>query len=190
MATRLPLFVTLLTLTALTSIGLTAGELAPYKGEATASSLDLPDLAGNSHRLEDYSGQVVLVNFWASWCSPCVMELPGMQRLQQKMKDAGKPFTILAVNVAEPRHRVMKFIKLLGLELTVLLDQDRSVFNNWGASVFPTSYLLDTQGLIRYTVLGPLAWDSNTAVDAINDLLEAEADHESAVSPKPHSTAE
>lgn len=165
--TRLVLAVLLLGLAGQAS----AGELAPYQGGAGEPSLNLPDLQGNRHRLEDYRGRVVLVNFWATWCGPCVTELPGMQRLQQRMDEAGKPFTILAVDVAEPRHRVIKFIKLLKLELTVLLDQDSSVFSDWGGRVFPTSYLIDGTGRVRYQVLGPLEWDGAEAVAVIDDLI-------------------
>ena len=174
---RIKLASLLLCLVVLGPFGHTAGVFAPYNGRVTEPALDLLDLQGNRHRLEDYRGRVVLVNFWASWCGPCVTELPGMQRLQRRMDEADRPFTILAVDVAEPRHRIIKFIRMLRLDLTVLLDHDSRAFEHWGARVFPTSYLVDTEGCVRYRVAGPLVWDGEEAIAVISGLIdEAQGD--------------
>ena len=84
-----------------------AGQLEPYRGFAQTPALSLEDLGHKLHTLQDYRGRVVLVNFWASWCGPCVVEMPSMQRLQNAM--TGKPFTLLAVNVEESPGTVWKF---------------------------------------------------------------------------------
>ncbi|HEX19700.1 MAG TPA: TlpA family protein disulfide reductase, partial [Acidiferrobacteraceae bacterium] len=75
------------------SLSLLAAELSVYKGDLKQPVLKLKDLNGKIRDLRDYRGQVVMVNFWASWCPPCRIEMPSMYRLKQKMK--GKPFTIL-----------------------------------------------------------------------------------------------
>jgi thiol-disulfide isomerase/thioredoxin len=76
-----------------------AAELKPWTG-GPPPPLTLKDLEGKTHRLADYKGKVVLINFWATWCAPCVQEMPSIQRLKDKL--AGRPFVVLAVNLDEP----------------------------------------------------------------------------------------
>ena len=96
------------------------GELLQYRDNRPLPALELPDLGGRPHRLSDYRGQVVLVNFWASWCPPCLAEMPSMQRLSEALK--GRPFKILAVNLEESKSTVWKFRKLLNVSFSTLLD--------------------------------------------------------------------
>src|SRR5262245_19818474 len=70
-------------------------------------SLELKDLEGRQHRLSDYRGKVVLINFWATWCGPCRDEMPSIQELKNKL--AGRPFVVLAVNLDEPESRIRGF---------------------------------------------------------------------------------
>lgn len=149
------------------------GTLEPYTETMPAPELNLADTRGEIHRVEDYRGKVVLVNFWASWCPPCIKEMPGLQQLQTKL--AGRPFSILAVNVGEKRYEVWKFTKLVDFTLPTPLDTQKQAFNAWQATVLPTSFLLDTRGRIRYRVQGDLEWDS-TAVTALIEELLAEVD--------------
>jgi len=147
-------------------------ELSPYTAQPATATFDLPDLNGQQHKLDDYRGQVVLVNFWASWCPPCIQEMPVLERLKQKLTDL--PFEILAVNVGEPKYRVWKFAKLIGFGLPVLLDTRKDTFNSWGVSVLPTSFLLDRQGRIRYRVQGDIEWESEDVVALIETLINEE----------------
>lgn len=150
-----------------------AGTLEPYTGTVPPPEFNLADTRGEMHRLEDYRGKVVLVNFWASWCPPCIKEMPGLQRLQTSLAD--RPFSILAVNVGEKRYEVWKFTKLVDFSLPTPLDTQKQTFNAWQATVLPTSYLLDTRGRIRYRVQGDLEWD-NASVAALIEELLAEGD--------------
>lgn len=145
------------------------GELLRYPQESVPRSLSLPDLAGQQHELERYRGSVVLVNFWASWCPPCLTEMPGMQRLFEAL--AGRPFQILAVNKEETKSRVWKFRKLLNITFPTLLDSRGEITRAWEVEIFPTSYLLDTSGAIRYVSYGALEWDSAVAIEAIETLM-------------------
>jgi thiol-disulfide isomerase/thioredoxin len=147
-------------------------ELSPYTAQPGTAAFDLPDVKGQQHRLDDYRGQVVLVNFWASWCPPCIHEMPVLERLKQKLHD--QPFEILAVNVGEKKYRVWKFVKLISFGLPVLLDTQKDAFELWGGSVLPTSFLLDSQGRIRYRVQGDLEWDSEEVVSLIEALINEE----------------
>jgi len=149
-----------------------AGTLEPYTETGPAPEFNLKDPRGEMHRLEDYRGNVLLVNFWASWCPPCIKEMPGLQQLQAKLAD--RPFAILAVNVGEKRYDVWKFTKLVDFTLPTPLDTQSRVFKDWGAEVLPTSFLLDTNGQIRYRVQGDLEWDTPEVVSVIGELLEEE----------------
>jgi thiol-disulfide isomerase/thioredoxin len=149
-----------------------AGTLEPYTESGTVPGFSLKDPRGEMHRLEDYRGKVVLVNFWASWCPPCIKEMPGLQRLQAKLSE--RPFTILAVNVGEKRYDVWKFTKLVDFTLPTPLDTQSRTFNDWGAEVLPTSFLLDAGGRIRYRVQGDLEWDTPEVISVIGELLAEE----------------
>jgi len=144
------------------------GELKAWAGGATPS-LALRDLQGKEHKLADYRGKVVVINFWATWCDPCREEMPSMQRLLDKL--AGKPFAILAVDFGEGAPRINEFLKKVPVRFTVLLDRDTSAATAWKVKVLPTTLVLDPQQRIRYSVVGDLEWDSQSVEDTIKKLL-------------------
>jgi peroxiredoxin len=146
-----------------------ADQLEPVRGDVQTPALSLEDLGHKIHTLEDYRGRVVLVNFWASWCRPCVKEMPGMQRLQNAM--SGKPFTLLAVNVEESSGTVWKFAAKVGIHFPLLLDRDGNTAYDWGIDMYPTSFLIDPQGRIRYVAYGPRNWDDPEMIKAIEGLF-------------------
>ena len=139
-----------------------AGELQLYDERAEPPALELPDLGGRQHTLDSYRGQVVLVNFWASWCTPCLMEMPSMQRLETALKD--RPFRLLAVNVSESRSKAWKFMNLLKVTFTTLLDSTGEAAEAWNVQIYPTSYLIDADGRMRYVAYGAVEWDSDDVI--------------------------
>lgn len=144
------------------------GQLRPWTGGATPP-LALADVEGRPHRIEDYRGKVVLVNFWATWCEPCRDEMPSMNRLRASL--AGKPFEVLAVNLGESDARVRKFVEQLPLGFPVLMDRDSGAAKAWRARILPASFLLGPDGRIRYAVLGELDWTQEPARKAVAELL-------------------
>ena len=146
-----------------------AGTLQPFESNFPNKAFNLTDIKGATHTLADYRGKVVAVNFWASWCPPCIKEMPSMQRLHNKLSD--EAFVMLPVNVGEKKYKVWKFAKLINFTVPVLLDTGSETFNAWDVSVLPTSFLLDKQGRIRYRVQGDLEWDSEEVVSVIGELI-------------------
>jgi len=146
-----------------------AAELEEYPDVAATPPLALEDLGGNSHTLADYRGKVVLVNFWASWCSPCLVEMPGIQRLKEAMADT--PFAILAVNSKESKAVIWRFRNMLRVNFTLLMDTDGTSAKDWDVQIYPTSYLIDPRGNIRYVVYGARDWDSQEVMQVIDELL-------------------
>jgi cytochrome c biogenesis protein CcmG, thiol:disulfide interchange protein DsbE len=143
-------------------------DLKPWPGGPTPQ-LSLRDLTGREVNLADLKGKVVLVNFWATWCAPCIQEMPSMQRLQDKLGLAG--FEVLAINYQEGQARINDFLKKRPLKLTILRDHDGSVRTGWGVRVFPTTFVIDTEQRIRYTVTGDMDWSSPKVESQIRELL-------------------
>ena len=143
-------------------------ELKLWSGGATPP-LALRDVHGREHKLADYRGKVLVVNFWATWCEPCREEMPSMQRLQDKL--AGKPFAILAVDYGEGAPRVKDFLQRVPVRFPLLLDRDTSAAAAWKVKVLPTTLVLDARHRIRYSVVGDLEWDSPKVEGMIRKLL-------------------
>jgi cytochrome c biogenesis protein CcmG, thiol:disulfide interchange protein DsbE len=140
----------------------------PWRGGATPA-LSLADLDGRRHTLEDYRGKVVLLNFWATWCEPCLEEMPSIQALERRF--AGRPFVILAVNHGESRPKVAEFTRRLTLGLRVLLDPNMDAPRAWRVRVLPASFLVDASGRVRYSVVGEMDWAGAAAVETVRRLL-------------------
>jgi len=142
--------------------------LKPWSGGATPP-LELADLQGAKHKLADYRGKVVLVNFWATWCEPCRDEMPAIEKLKERF--AGRPFAVLAVNVDEPEARVQKFLASLPLSFTVLLDHERKLARSWNVRVLPASYVIAPDGTVRFRAEGEIDWGTREVADRISSLF-------------------
>lgn len=135
----------------------------------TAPELKAQDLAGAPKTLADYRGKVVLLNFWASWCPPCLREIPSMERLRIRM--AGRPLAIVALDSAETQEDVSAFLSTMKPGFPVLLDPDGSNTRRWKVFALPTTFLLDAEGRVRYVLTGPTEWDEGEALAVIESLL-------------------
>lgn len=134
-----------------------------------APELKARDLSGTPRTLADYRGKVVLLNFWASWCPPCLREMPSMERLRVKM--AGRPLTIVALDSAETPEEVKAYLSRMKLGFPILLDPDGSNTQRWKVFMLPTTFLLDAEGRVRYVLTGPTEWDEGEALRVIESLL-------------------
>jgi thiol-disulfide isomerase/thioredoxin len=159
-------------LAALALAGLTVawaggGTMRPWSGGATPP-LALRDLAGKEHKLADYKGKVVVLNFWATWCDPCREEMPSMQRLQDKL--AGK-LVILAVDYGEGPPRIKDFLSKVPVRFTVLLDRDTSAASAWKVKVLPTTLVIGPDQSVRFVAVGDIGWDTQAIEEKIRKLL-------------------
>ena len=130
----------------------------------------LTDRQGQAHRLSDYRGRVVLINFWAVWCAPCRQEMPAMQRAWAQVRD--EQVLILAVNVQDRADQVAEFFEALPVAFPVLLGGDAAMMRAWSVQVLPTSLVIDPQGRARYRVIGAYHWDQPAARAALLALRE------------------
>jgi len=159
-----------MTLALLLAGQVSAGDLKANPRNTKAPELILNDLAGKKHQLTQYRGQVVLVNFWATWCPPCRAEMPSIWRLQQKLK--GRPFQVITVNLGETRETIAAFLpEQMQRDFVSLIDSDSTSLGRWKVTALPATYLIDRQGRIAYSIYGAVEWDKPTSVDRVNRLL-------------------
>jgi thiol-disulfide isomerase/thioredoxin len=133
-----------------------------------APGYDLVDARGTRHQLADSLGRVTLVNFWATWCPPCVHEIPSMNRLAAAYDE--DEFAIVSINFREDPEHVLQFMREVNVDFPVLMDEDGAVSRDWGVFAFPSSFILDRDGRIRYSVNTAIEWDTDTVRNVIDDL--------------------
>ena len=123
---------------------------------------------GKMHDLKDYKGHVVLVQFWATYCTPCRKEMPSMNKLMKKMGDV--PFKILAVDMGESKAEVTQFVKVVKPEFTILMDEEGESIGNWRVVAAPSNFVVGPDGKIKYTLYGGVEWDSDKMVKDLKAL--------------------
>jgi peroxiredoxin len=142
-------------------IGLVAALLA------ATPALQLRDAAGAAHSLSDYRGKVVLLNFWATWCDPCIEELPALERLRASLE--GKPFVILGVQMRGSARTAQDTADELKLRFPLLLDRDSKASAAWGVDILPTTVLIGRDGQIKQRHVGE--WSESEVRRAVEALL-------------------
>lgn len=146
--------------------------LTPWPTGHKTPPLRALDMQGRSWTLEALRGRVVLMNFWASWCAPCRVEMPTLQTLAGFYGDAVR---VLAINVGEGPRAIARFLQGSALDtdaLTVLLDTEKEAARAWGAAtVLPTTVLIDASGRPRHRVQGELDWSGDRAQALVEALL-------------------
>lgn len=138
--------------------GSTGGSIPAPKEGFLAPDFSLQAATGEAYRLSDLRGQVVLVNIWASWCSPCRQEMPAMQAAYETYKDSG--FTILAVNATHQDSQTQASLLAteLGLTFPILYDTEGEVSRKYQVHALPSSFFVDREGRIHEVVIGgPMA---------------------------------
>ena len=149
--------------------------VAGAAGAAVAVSGAAPDFTlrradGPNLRLQEQRGRVVMVNFWATWCGPCRQEMPHLNRLHAKYRDAG--FMMLGVNIDEDAAKAIGLSKRLGLDFPILLDTDKKVSQLYNLTTMPSTLLIDRDGRVRHVHLGYKDGYEVTYEKQIRELLK------------------
>ena len=140
----------------------------PWRGGPTPP-LVLKDLDGREVRLDAYRGRTVVVNFWATWCGPCVDEMPSLMRLRERF--AGQGLEVIGVNFQENAARIRPFLDRHGLAFPVVRDHDGSARNGWGVSVFPSSFVIAPDQSVAFVVVGEADWSGPPIEPRIRALV-------------------
>lgn len=138
---------------------------------AKAPDFTLPGLNGEMIRLADQKGKVVFLNIWATWCPPCVQEMPSMEKLYQQLK--GEDFEILAVSIDKKgTEAVLPFMKKHNLSFTALIDSKESMKYKYQTTGVPETFIIDKNGIIVEKVIGPIDWATPDAIGFLRNLIQ------------------
>ncbi len=118
--------------------------------------------------LSQFKGQVVVLNFWATWCPPCIEEMPSLVQMQQRMKDKG--VTVLAVSVDVDDSSYKRFLRDHGVNLLSVRDADQKSNSLYGTFKFPETYIIDRNGVVRRKFIGPVDWTEPDVIEYLGKL--------------------
>ena len=149
---------------ALFTAGVSAGVM-----QAPAPDFTLKSHAGSNLKLSEHRGEVVLINFWASWCGPCRQEMPLLSELHDKYKSLG--FTVLGVNVEEDSSDARKLLSQMPVTFPVLYDNDSTVSKQYDVVAMPSTVLVDRNGNMRYLHKGYKPGEEEIYVQMVRSLL-------------------
>ncbi|KKB33536.1 redoxin domain-containing protein [Bacillus thermotolerans] len=144
-------------------------DLSEVQEGKPAPDFELTTLAGETVKLSDYQGKKVILNFWATWCPPCKAEMPHMQNFYEENKDKG--VEIVAVNLTDldnGRSEIESFVKEYGLSFDIPLDEKGTIGTQYQAFTIPTSYVIDSNGIITQKIIGPM--DENMMADLTESI--------------------
>jgi thiol-disulfide isomerase/thioredoxin len=143
--------------------------LKEYKGNISPLPINLTDAHDKAFVKSDFKGQVTVINFWATWCPPCVKEIPSLNRLKEKMK--GLPFELISINYAEDKKTILDFMKKVKVDFPVLLDKNGDFAKKWNVITYPSTFVIDKNGKIKYGVNAAIEWDNPEFIGKIKSLL-------------------
>ena len=144
-------------------------ELMKPSRPKVADDFTLATPSGGTFRLSEQRGKVVLVNFWATWCPPCLEEMPAMERLWRRHRDAG--FVLVAVSLDSDPKKVPPFVSEHKFSFQIAVDPKMKVADAYGVRALPSSFVIDRDGMMTGVALGPRAWDAPAAHGLVQAML-------------------
>jgi len=137
--------------------------------DVQAPAFTLQSVDGKAVSLAQYKGDVVMINFWASWCGPCRQEMPLLDSIYKQYKDMG--FVLLGVNVEPDSHNANAWLKKTPVSYPVLYDPNSQVSQLYQVQAMPTTVIIDRQGIVRFVHDGYLPGDENQYMNSIRSLI-------------------
>jgi peroxiredoxin len=141
---------------------------AKATGQVAPMHFTLKDMNGADVNLASFKGKVVLINFWATWCPPCLEEMPAMERLYRQHREVG--FTLVAVSVDADSKLVAPFVTAHKFTFPVALDPSMSMANTYGVRALPSTFIVARDGTLAALAIGPRHWDNDAAHSLIEGL--------------------
>jgi peroxiredoxin len=160
---RVPVCLGLLTLFL---AGCYSGSRPPHIGTA-APDFTVQD-SDRKVTLSDFRGKIVVLNFWATWCAPCVEEMPSLVQMQHRLKDRG--VTVVAVSVDVDENAYHRFLTEYKIDFLTVRDASQSSNNLYGTFKFPETYIIDRNGVVRRKFIGAIDWSQPEVVDFLSKL--------------------
>ncbi|MFV2059899.1 MAG: TlpA disulfide reductase family protein [Gammaproteobacteria bacterium] len=149
------------------SIPLDSG-LKKYQANNPPLKINLKDIDGNDFIRSDYKNRITIINFWATWCKPCLEEIPSLNNLQAKMK--GKSFEIISINYAETPETIKKFMKEVKIDFPILIDESGAQAVLWKVYAFPSTFVIAPDGKFHYGVNAGILWDTPEVIKTLKTL--------------------
>jgi peroxiredoxin len=145
--------------------------LQAYPGNSIAPALKLESTEDKTYNLEEYRGKVVVLNFWGTWCTPCIKEIPSLERLQKSFSK--NELVVLSVTTGESKKEIQAFLKKVPADFPVLLNPDGSTVKQWKIVAFPTTFVIDQRGEIQLAYFGGLEWDEPGVIKQLRNIVDS-----------------
>jgi DsbE subfamily thiol:disulfide oxidoreductase len=135
-----------------------------------APEIKLTNTNKNNLKLSELKGSVIFINFWATWCPPCIDEMPSIERLSRNLEGNSK-FKMVTILYNDNEEKAYKYMKEMGYTFPVYLDPGGSAAEKFGITGVPETYIIDKKGILRNKVIGPSEWDSSYVIEALSKLI-------------------
>lgn len=162
--------IVLLAVCAISSLAVAGGLMIKMPADSNASNFTLMSAQGHDISLSDYRGKFVLLNFWATWCPPCIKEMPALNVLHNKLKGRNGLY-VVAVHAGPALATVKKFLKDNPVDYDVVIDKNMSL-SSWQVSGLPTTFLINPDGKVIYKATGEREWDSEEMINFIKSIMK------------------
>lgn len=137
---------------------------------SVAPDIELIDINKNKIKLSELRGAVVFINFWATWCEPCINELPSIEELS-RLTSGNPKFKLLTILFKDDEYKAFNFMKENGYTFPIYLNPEGSAAKNFGITGVPETFIIDKKGILRNKIIGPAEWDSPRALETFQALM-------------------